>query len=99
MRAYMIGYDLNRPGQDYADLIDAIKRISGGSWWHCLDSTWIIMTNLNAVQIRDELWQHMDRNDELLVAGLTGEAVWNGFNDQCSNWLLRSLNSIQSSRV
>lgn len=92
----MIGYDLNRPGQDYSDLIDAIKRISGGSWWHCLDSTWIIMTDLNAVQIRDQLSPHMDPNDELLVAGLTGEAAWVGFNDQCSNWLLQSLRKLST---
>jgi hypothetical protein len=95
----MIGYDLNRPGQDYSDLIDAIKRISGGRWWHCLDSTWIITTDLSAVQIRDQLRQHVDQNDELLVAGLTGEAAWVGFNDQCSNWLTQSLGNLQSNRV
>ena len=29
------------PGQNYESLIDAIKAIAG-TWWHCLDSTWII---------------------------------------------------------
>lgn len=36
----LVGYDLNRPHQDYGDLIDAIKAL--GTWWHCLDSTWIV---------------------------------------------------------
>ena len=31
MASYMIGYDLNRPGQNYPELFNAIKAISG--WW------------------------------------------------------------------
>ena len=46
MATYMIGYDLNRPGQDYPALIDAIKRL--GTWWHHLDSTWIVVTDQKA---------------------------------------------------
>ena len=90
MATYMIGYDLNKPGQDYDDLIDAIKNI-GSNWWHCLDSTWIVVTDKSAVTIRDQLSPHIDRNDELLVARLTGEAAWTGFDDKCSNWLKNNL--------
>lgn len=90
MASYMIGYDLNRPGQDYKDLIEEIKKV-GSDWWHCLDSTWIVKTDKTATQIRDRLKPHIDRNDELLVAKLTGEAAWTGFDDDCSNWLLKNL--------
>lgn len=41
MAAYMVGYDLHPSrGETYDELIQAIKRL--GSWWHHLDSTWIV---------------------------------------------------------
>jgi hypothetical protein len=52
-----------------------------------LDSTWIIKTNDSAATIRDSLARYTDANDELLVAALTGESAWKGFNDEGSQWL------------
>jgi hypothetical protein len=85
MKSYVIGYDLNSPGQDYDALFEAIK--SYGAWWHHLDSTWIVKTNSSAVEIRDHLRQFIDENDELLVAKLSGEAAWTGFSSKGSAWL------------
>lgn len=90
MKSILIGYDLNKSGQDYKELIDAIKAIANG-WWHCLDSTWIIKTDQTCVQVRDTLKPHIDSNDELLVVALTGEGAWAGFNDECSKWLKNTL--------
>ncbi len=39
MNTLLVGYDLNRPGQDYEDLTKFLKDQS--TWWHALDSTWI----------------------------------------------------------
>lgn len=89
MRSYLIGYDLNKSGQDYATLIEEIKKL--GTWWHCLDSTLIIKSSSTAVAIRDHLKKFVDSNDELLVVCLTGEVAWNGFTDECSNWLKNNL--------
>lgn len=89
MKTYLIGYDLNRPGQNYTELFDAIKGYP--KWWHYLDSTWIIKTNWTATQIRDDLKQHIDSGDELLVVRLTGEGAWTGFNERGSQWLLDNL--------
>jgi uncharacterized membrane protein len=85
MRTYMVGYDLNKPAQNYPDLINALKQYP--NWWHHLDSTWILKTNDSAATIRANLKQYIDGNDELLVAALNGEAAWSGFNDEGSNWL------------
>jgi hypothetical protein len=84
----MIGYDL-KEGENYSDLIEAIKKI--GNWWHCLDSTWIVKTDRSPVEIRDFLMPHIRKDDRLLVATLTGEAAWCGFNEQCSQWLKDNL--------
>lgn len=92
MKTYLVGYDLNRPrgNDDYPDLHEAIKDLATG-WWHHLDSTWIVKTNLSAVQIRDMLKAHIDSGDELLVVRLTSEGAWAGFNERGSTWLKKHL--------
>ena len=90
MANILIGYDLNRQGQDYNTLINKIKGL--GAWWHCLDSTWIVKGNFTAVQVRDALTPFVDRNDELLVVDITGgAAAWAGFDTNCSSWLKNNL--------
>ena len=89
MNSYLIGYDLNRPEQNYTNLIAEIKKI--GNWWHCLDSTWIIKSNSTAVDIINHLKTYIDENDELLVVKLSGEGAWIGFDQKCSDWLEKHL--------
>ena len=89
MATYLVGYDLNTPGQDYKDLFEAIKGL--GTWWHHLDSTWIVQHNGPAKDIRDALRPCLDSNDEMLVVKLTGEGAWTGFNDKGSQWLKNNL--------
>lgn len=94
MKTYLIGYDLNRPGQDYASLFAAIQgQATTGYWWHHLDSTWIIKSNGTAESIRNALLPHIDQNDELLVVALSevAEAAWYGFNNNGSVWLSNNL--------
>lgn len=86
MSTKLIGYDLNSPGQNYSDLIEAIKEL--GAWWHHLDSTWLVKTDKSATQLRDDLKKHIDSEDELLVVDVTGDArAWVGFNTSGSTWL------------
>ena len=90
MATILIGYDLNKTGQDYKDLIDAIEA-TFGTRWHCLDSTWIVKSELTPETIANRLKVHIDSNDELLVIKVTREAAWVGFNDECSTWLKNNL--------
>jgi hypothetical protein len=89
MRTFLIGYDLNRPVQNYTDLIKAIEAY--GTWWHHLDSTWIVKSDRSAMQIINDLRRHIDENDELLVIEHMGEAAWVGFNTKGSDWLTKNL--------
>lgn len=65
MPAYFISYDLNKQGQDYSGLFDAIK--SYGTWLHPLDSTWLISTTDRAEQVFNKLSPHIDSNDRILI--------------------------------
>jgi hypothetical protein len=90
MRTLLVGYDLDSPGQNYDDLIAAIKE--AGAWWHYLDSTWLVKTQLTAIELRDNLTEHIDTNDELLVIEVTGDAAaWIGFDDEGNQWLKDNL--------
>lgn len=89
MATYLIGYDLNKQ-KDYPELIEAIKALSG-TWWHHLDSTWILVTEKSAADMRDTLKKHIDGDDELLVVKLNGEGAWAGFNEKGSKWLKDNL--------
>lgn len=89
MASVLITYDLITPGKKYSELHNAIKAL--GSWWHCVESTWIIKSDLSVVQIRDALKKHVDANDKLLVLGLSGVGAWVGLDKNCSDWLTSNL--------
>lgn len=89
MATFVITYDLNKPGQNYSSLHDAIKQL--GQWWHCQDSTWVVVSGLTATQIRDALKSKMDSKDNLLVVQSAGVGAWFGFSQECSDWLKEHL--------
>lgn len=75
MSVYLISYDLNKPGQDYSSLYEAIKNL--GAWWHYLDSTWLVDTSLTSSQISNHLNSIIDKNDCLLIIRVTNDyAGW-----------------------
>jgi hypothetical protein len=90
MRTLLVGYDLDKPGQNYPKLEAALKEF--GVWWHELDSTWIVRADLTTVQLRDQLAALVDSNDKLLVIDITGDAAaWKGFTSQGGQWILDNI--------
>ena len=62
---YVVSYDLRKPGQDYKGLFDELEASS--SWWHYLESTWLIETPADANQLYNRLAKHLDQGDSILV--------------------------------
>ncbi len=89
MPAYWIGYKLEAKGQNYDGLYSAIKDIGG--WWRHTTSSWIVTSNSKATDIRDTLKEHIDENDTLIVAKLSGEAAWANIGKNGSEWLKSNL--------
>lgn len=89
-RAYLITYDLHRPGQAYEELLRRIK--SYGTWARLGESSYIIVSTNSAVQIRDYLNDAIDNNDRLFVGTLIAPAAWNGMSEEVSNWIVNNLN-------
>ena len=67
MAVYMITYDLNKSGQDYENVIKAIKDASTGVWCTFWKSSYLIKSTLTANQISNKITPHLDGNDTLLV--------------------------------
>lgn len=89
MAFYVVGYDLQE-GQDYEPLIERLKQFE--TWWHHLDSTWVIKSSASATDVRDTLKPLIKDGDELLVIDVTGgPGAWTGFNEKGSKWLKDAL--------
>ena len=87
MACYIISYDLKKE-RDYQSLYDGIK--SYGTWARITESTWAIVTDESAVQVRDRLLSLVDSDDRLFVVKSGTEAAWR--NVICkSEWLKRNL--------
>ena len=65
MEVYVVSYDLRKPGRDYTGLSEELQH--SPSWWHYLDSTWLIVTSESAGKLYNRLAPHLDEGDSILV--------------------------------
>jgi hypothetical protein len=83
MGIFAVSYDLRAPGRDYQSLYNAL-----GRYQHChmMESFWLLDTPKSASNIRDDLSQHIDQNDQLFVGEL--KRHWAAAKkDKCTEWL------------
>ncbi len=66
----LISYDLKQTDKDYSRLYDTIQH-AGTTWWHYIESIWIIDTNLSLEECSNLLRSCIDCNDFLLVIDIT----------------------------
>jgi len=72
--SYLICYDLDKPGQDYSDVIASLEKLGAKRIQY---SVWLLHApKLTPIQIRDHLAQFVDGNDRLLVVGCQNLAAW-----------------------
>ncbi len=86
MVCYIISYDLVKD-KNYEKLYEAIKSFG---WAKITESTWAIITDKSAKELRDHLTKFIDSNDRLFVIKSGVEAAWR--NVICNNeWLKTNL--------
>ena len=66
MPVYCVSYDLRGVNRDYTPLFEALQT-NVDSWWHFLESTWLISTNESALQVWERLRRTILRDDSLLI--------------------------------
>lgn len=90
MPTLMLAYDLKAPGQDYTSLTTYLDTF--GTYWHNLDSFWLLKTTLSAKELGDEVRKRVDSNNRVLVIDVSGRArAWRGsFSDSAEAWLRKN---------
>lgn len=91
MSSYLVTYDLGGPGRDYEGLYEYLR--STGTYSRILESVWIVVSNTtssSAIRIGAE--KHLDQNDKIFVAKLTGESSWRGLPDETAKWIKDCIN-------
>src|ERR1019366_3415218 len=74
----------------YDELIKAIQSL--GTWWHHLETIWIVQCAHTPGEIRDRLKSRIGVEDQLLVVDISGDAAgWVGVNDIGSKWLAENI--------
>jgi hypothetical protein len=86
MTVKAVSYDLTKPGRNYQSLWDRL-----GQWKavRVLESFWLIDTASSAEAVRNDLRKHIDANDGLFVAALSGETAWHNLKPGSDQYLLK----------
>ena len=83
----LISYDLHKPKQEYAELYEKIKNI-GSTWWHYLDSVWLVDTNLSPQDVWESLTPAIDKDDYVFVTRVSADPGYSGWLPQKAwDWL------------
>jgi hypothetical protein len=87
MSVKLVTYDLDKPGQDYTDLLKEIKKFS---WARLSESSYAIETDLTPNQLYTRFKPYVDGNDTIYVITLT--APYFGWGPkEVNEWLDRHL--------
>lgn len=82
---YLVTYDLNRPGQNYAKLYAALGTYPDN--WHYQESAWIVGPAATSFEVAEFLRPYVDANDSVLVTALTEDTSWFGLGPEGDAWI------------
>jgi hypothetical protein len=91
MAVFIVTYDLRgeTEGQCYHKLIELIKE---EGVWACLGgSSYLIVSDHTAVELRDKFKEALDSNDMLYVGCVSAPAAWTGYSKEVTEWIKEKL--------
>jgi len=71
---HWISYDLDKPGQDYKDLIARLKELKAV---RILKSDCLLENKAEPEAVRNDLQRFLDANDRIMVSEVYNNAAWN----------------------
>jgi hypothetical protein len=87
MSVLLVTYDLNKPGQDYADFLKVVKDYP---WARLSESSYAIETTESPTEIYEKLRPHQDENDNLYIIKLT-QPFYGWGPERVNQWLSQRL--------
>lgn len=91
--AFCISYDLKGDDGDYTGLYEVLK--SSMHWWHYLQSTWMVVVNVNADVLWNRLEPHVKKGDRILIIGVNGESQ-GLLPTKAWDWIRRNVDAVES---
>ena len=91
MAVYIVTYDLRTEfdSQSYQKLIGLIKE---EGVWACLGgSSYLIVSDHSAVELRDKFKRVLDGDDMLYVGRVSAPAAWAGYSKEVTEWIKEKL--------
>lgn len=86
MNNLFISYDLITPGQNYDQVIEAIKALGG--WAKVQKSYWYVKSRYTAAEAVNRVGEAMDVNDSLIVVDVTNQtASWRGLDPEVAKYI------------
>ena len=81
-----VSYDLYAPGQNYEDVIKAIKSL--GNWAKIHKSFWYVNSTHTAEEAVNIVWAACDANDTVYVVDATNNnAAWQNISPEASKFI------------
>jgi hypothetical protein len=78
MRLHSIGYDLHRPGQDPAPIVQRLLQLDARPF---LAPVWMLKSPANVWELREDLRKYLQARDRLLIADVTSVPLaWHNIN-------------------
>jgi hypothetical protein len=88
-KTFIISYDLAEGSSvDYQELFQAIK--SYGTWAKITQSTWAVVTEKKATEVRDHILEYLPENSRIFVIKSGSIAAWR-YTICRSEWLKKNL--------
>jgi hypothetical protein len=88
MNLLMVTFALRNRQRDYSSFFVAVRG-NAINWWHFIEQTILVSTNLEVQQFADQLYPHIETTDSVLVAKMTPhdfqgwlpKVAWDWLND------------------
>jgi hypothetical protein len=90
MAAILVNYDLNAPGQKYADVTEVLQSYAG--WAHVGGSSWIVVgVGITPVSVRDAVRAVVDDGDTILTVDISSTTYAGLLTQELWDWLGASI--------
>lgn len=83
---YLVTYDLKESERNYSPLYEAIKK-SCTSWWHYMESIWLIQTNTPINDYNNHLRQFIGNEDTLFIVNISGQPRQGWLPEKAWQWI------------
>ena len=87
----LISYDLRNPIKNYDDLYTTLK--TADSWWHYLESTWLLNTPDSVDDWQKKIRHTLDDNDIFIVVDITKQPRNGWLPQKAWEWIRRQENA------